>query len=470
MSQCSQSSQSSTSSSHLEDQLDDRIQGAHLVLGSESRPASPPEATTTFGSSPLSAVESPRTAPCADPLDPKKLFDAANGAPSSGRRPAEPAVSAGRGGENDVPRGARELKGSREEAALDFDTLGVQVEQLVTEIDAGLEELASTLRHVVAHVSKAARKAFAGRTVQVMVFGSRKCQLALPDSDIDLGFVVDKQFRCDWPTMMAHVHCLADALFRSGQCSNLQVIPAAMPLIKFVTPNGIPVDVTHLGVDHHGPRAANLVNTEHSQHPTLRPVVLVLKQLLRQEGLNDPFNGSLSSYALYLLVAAFLEHRPHQKHGAQETKGEQKRHPEWLRTQVAKDLVHFLQFHSMLDFRTVRICLKRGYLPRGGAARCVDVMISNPCVRNTNVAPNAFRISQIKALWKKTLASLTLAEDIRDLVAIQTAQSYPHDSTHSVDDCSSCSDSSARMSHRESDVSHNRVGSEGASSDALGAP
>jgi len=40
--------------------------------------------------------------------------------------------------------------------------------------------------------------------------------------------------------------------------------------------------------------------------PALRPLTLVLKQLLVVKGLNDPFTGGLSSYGVALVVAAFL--------------------------------------------------------------------------------------------------------------------------------------------------------------------
>lgn len=41
--------------------------------------------------------------------------------------------------------------------------------------------------------------------------------------------------------------------------------------------------------------------------PQLEPLVLVLKQFLSQRGLNQPFNGGLSSYALILMVYSFIK-------------------------------------------------------------------------------------------------------------------------------------------------------------------
>jgi DNA polymerase sigma len=43
------------------------------------------------------------------------------------------------------------------------------------------------------------------------------------------------------------------------------------------------------------------------RYPTLRPLVLTLKHLLFLRGLNKPYHGGLSSYALVLMVVAFLQ-------------------------------------------------------------------------------------------------------------------------------------------------------------------
>ena len=42
--------------------------------------------------------------------------------------------------------------------------------------------------------------------------------------------------------------------------------------------------------------------------PVLKPLTLVLKQLLVEKGLNDAYTGGLSSYGLVLLIASLLTH------------------------------------------------------------------------------------------------------------------------------------------------------------------
>jgi DNA polymerase sigma len=38
----------------------------------------------------------------------------------------------------------------------------------------------------------------------------------------------------------------------------------------------------------------------------LKPIVLVLKKLLQNHGLNHPYHGGLNSYSLVLITSAFL--------------------------------------------------------------------------------------------------------------------------------------------------------------------
>jgi len=43
------------------------------------------------------------------------------------------------------------------------------------------------------------------------------------------------------------------------------------------------------------------------EFPELRPLILVLKQLLSTSGLNNVYRGGLSSYCLGLIVVSFLQ-------------------------------------------------------------------------------------------------------------------------------------------------------------------
>jgi|JI6StandDraft_1071083.scaffolds.fasta_scaffold06632_9 DNA polymerase sigma len=41
--------------------------------------------------------------------------------------------------------------------------------------------------------------------------------------------------------------------------------------------------------------------------PNLNPIMIVLKYLMSQKGLNRPFKGGLSSYCLMIMVTAYLK-------------------------------------------------------------------------------------------------------------------------------------------------------------------
>eukprot|EP01071_Lankesteria_metandrocarpae_P010980 Lankesteria_metandrocarpae@DN5393_c0_g1_i1.p2 len=101
-----------------------------------------------------------------------------------------------------------------------------------------------------------------------------------------------------------------------------KVIQAAVPILTIKGLDGTsPVDSTHNygvvvhnvdisvgGVEkHRGIEAAQLIECYMEVYPTLRPVALLLKQLMRHRGVNRVFLGGLSSYSLLLMIIAFLQ-------------------------------------------------------------------------------------------------------------------------------------------------------------------
>jgi len=70
----------------------------------------------------------------------------------------------------------------------------------------------------------------------------------------------------------------------------------------------IAIDITM--TMHGGVEAVDLVRGLVRRFPELRPLVLVIKQLLSsQDGLNDPYRGGLGSYAIVIMVASLLQRR-----------------------------------------------------------------------------------------------------------------------------------------------------------------
>jgi len=76
---------------------------------------------------------------------------------------------------------------------------------------------------------------------------------------------------------------------------------------KTASSSRLTLDITlksHMGVE-----TVSFVNQLVDHFPELRPLVLVIKQLLNSMRLNDPYTGGLGSYALVIMVASLLQRR-----------------------------------------------------------------------------------------------------------------------------------------------------------------
>lgn len=126
-------------------------------------------------------------------------------------------------------------------------------------------------------------------------------------SDIDL-VVLSKSM--DQRSREATLRSIAGCLRARRLAEDIQVIGRAkVPIIKFVCPYG------HFHVDisinqANGLQAARLVNRWLAKMPGLRPLVMVVKQLLQQRALSEVFTGGLGSYSVTLLVLSFLQLHP----------------------------------------------------------------------------------------------------------------------------------------------------------------
>eukprot|EP00916_Digyalum_oweni_P014157 GHVL01023225.1.p1 GENE.GHVL01023225.1~~GHVL01023225.1.p1 ORF type:complete len:721 (+),score=74.70 GHVL01023225.1:94-2256(+) len=186
-------------------------------------------------------------------------------------------------------------------------------------------------------------------TIRIVPFGSYKTNLFLPWSDIDLAvtnvnvkppYVNGQETRhaclselaayldpkpartvhmqkfsndpLDYTNVNENLSKVTQA--RLSSCvDKLHVIPAKMPLLtihtsKMFKGHTTQIDVSIADHNHNGIRSADLVLEYNSMFPTLRPLALVLKQLLKAGGVNKPFEqGGLSSYALVLMIVGFLQ-------------------------------------------------------------------------------------------------------------------------------------------------------------------
>lgn len=103
--------------------------------------------------------------------------------------------------------------------------------------------------------------------------------------------------------------------------SSMKVIGnTAVPVIKLNTCTDkhtntmmdfhVSLDISFGGHRHQGLQASKLNVSLIREYPSLRLIVLVLKQFLTRRGLCEVFTGGMSSYAILLLTARFLQEQP----------------------------------------------------------------------------------------------------------------------------------------------------------------
>lgn len=67
------------------------------------------------------------------------------------------------------------------------------------------------------------------------------------------------------------------------------------------------LDISFEGSNHNGLQANRFITSLIAETPAIRPLVLVLKQFLKERGLLESYSGGLSSYGLVLMVARYLQ-------------------------------------------------------------------------------------------------------------------------------------------------------------------
>ncbi len=147
---------------------------------------------------------------------------------------------------------------------------------------------------------------------RVHVFGSFKVGLALFNSDIDV--IVEGGGRGEGEEEKALLHQLKRHLLRTGAVSKLEARPHAKVPILVVTESehGSELDIQFDRVS--GARAAMVQLTLLKQFPELRGLVLFLKAFLKTRSLNEPYNGGVGSYCLFLMAAYFMQYEDKREH------------------------------------------------------------------------------------------------------------------------------------------------------------
>lgn len=191
------------------------------------------------------------------------------------------------------------------------------VSQLQTECNARLPAQMEAQRLCTATVQSLWPRA------QVRPYGSYVTRLVLPSSDLDLVICLPK-VRRDTPADTAGVLEGRNAIKETWQQNlarklrqepwvvpdSVKTLPhASVPIITLLTapPYNVRLDISFEGPGHNGLATNDVVLSLLHEFPALAPIMLVLKSFAIERGVAAAYSGGLSSYALLLLVARYLQ-------------------------------------------------------------------------------------------------------------------------------------------------------------------
>ena len=151
---------------------------------------------------------------------------------------------------------------------------------------------------------------------EVCLYGSHATNLCLPWSDLDVVLVPKTNSNTTNTNNNKYNHtvCLSqlhEHLKKQRWIKESKFIRSAtIPIIKLTTVdeyNSMPIDISIQDERHFGLKCVDLVKKYITQYECLKPLVLALKNVLKQANLNDPYKGGISSYGLILMIMFFLQ-------------------------------------------------------------------------------------------------------------------------------------------------------------------
>lgn len=139
---------------------------------------------------------------------------------------------------------------------------------------------------------------------QLRIFGSFFTGLSLPNGDVDVAVL---NVPCRPGTAMK---ILADTMLASGDISWLEIIESAkVPVMKIRSQAcGLRADIVFNMTD--GLETSKFIRQRLKEFPHMQPLLIFLKYLLIQRGLNDTYTGGMGSYLLCNVVLHFLQRHP----------------------------------------------------------------------------------------------------------------------------------------------------------------
>lgn len=265
-------------------------------------------------------------------------------------------------------------------------------------------------------------------------FGSRATGLACATSDVDLvvvgvpGLDVLREDALVFDMQLAALSELSARLelLPAIKSINLQkstvpvlAVTAAIPSMANTSSPVLHLDISLNTHKHSGLKAAAYVRSLHQRLPMLRPLVVILKEMLHRHQLKSAFTGGLSSYALVLLLSQFLLHHDAKGSADLEAAVDSKR------TSTGELLLRCLHFFGEIyeaDSHGVCVGQNAGHFS-GGAGFVLrnhrslskfsldPLLVLDPVNLSNNAGKSCYRIRQIQALFCKVRASISAAAE-----------------------------------------------------------
>ena len=141
------------------------------------------------------------------------------------------------------------------------------------------------------------------------LYGSFKTGLSLPNSDIDILILPKEEQR--YNTIKKEINKFLNEIYiklkEKNDFSYIEIIKAKVPIIKCTyKETNIKVDISIFKKN--GAAAAEIYEKVLSIYPEIRPLMLTIKYILRQRGLNEIYKGGVSSFIIFSLLFYYINY------------------------------------------------------------------------------------------------------------------------------------------------------------------
>lgn len=293
-----------------------------------------------------------------------------------------------------------------------------EISDFMAYVESICEPRALIVQQTARMIEEAIRKLWPAAKVQIQ--GSYATGLALPRSDVDLVVCVPRDAIPN--SLLGILRMTAAVLQRRDFVQEVHTIgTASIPVVKCNRLVSIgegtwilPIDLSCDWLDDTGPQRTHsgLASSELTRSwlrtsPTMKPLILVLKEYLSLRGLKETYSGGLSSYGVILMVKAFITAIEEQKRS-----NDRKARKAGKKSEVNLGclLLEFLRF-----FGAVFVFDKMGIMPspRNGVppffyqiAPAHRILMIDP-ITHANIGHKMFAIDRVKDAFRFAWSQLS---------------------------------------------------------------